>query len=272
MSDDTPRRPEPAEGRKRPSGLGRGLSSLLGEVAQETPVSGAEQRAATSRLIPIASIEPHPDQPRRIFEEEALAELAASIAGARRDPADRRPSARPPLPDRRRRATLAGGTEGAAARDPRDRSRFQRRRNARDRADREYPAPGPQRDRGGAGLSSGWSRITATPRKSSAELVHKSRSHVANLLRLLDLPARVQAMVGSGELSMGHARALITASDPEVAGRRGGAPRPFGARGRAARPPRQGRRGNDRCRSSIRAPAPTSPRSSGSWATCSASR
>jgi ParB family chromosome partitioning protein len=47
-------------------------------------------------------------------------------------------------------------------------------------------------------------------------LVHKSRSHVANLLRLLDLPARVQALVGTGQLSMGHARALITAPDPEA--------------------------------------------------------
>ena len=43
------------------------------------------------------------------------------------------------------------------------------------------------------------------------KLVHKSRSHVANLLRLLDLPAKVQVMVGTGQLSMGHARALITA-------------------------------------------------------------
>src|SRR6185503_20506522 len=47
-------------------------------------------------------------------------------------------------------------------------------------------------------------------------LVHKSRSHVANLLRLLDLPAKVQVLVGTGQLSMGHARALITASDPEA--------------------------------------------------------
>ncbi|HYZ49002.1 MAG TPA: ParB/RepB/Spo0J family partition protein, partial [Sphingomonas sp.] len=47
-------------------------------------------------------------------------------------------------------------------------------------------------------------------------IVHKSRSHIANLLRLLDLPAPVQAMLGAGRLSMGHARALITAPDPEA--------------------------------------------------------
>ena len=47
------------------------------------------------------------------------------------------------------------------------------------------------------------------------KIVHKSRSHVANLMRLLDLPAKVQVMVGAGQLSMGHARALVTAPDPE---------------------------------------------------------
>jgi ParB family chromosome partitioning protein len=50
-------------------------------------------------------------------------------------------------------------------------------------------------------------------------LVHKSRSHIANMLRLLDLPATVRAMVGDGRLSMGHARALITAPDPEALAR-----------------------------------------------------
>jgi ParB family chromosome partitioning protein len=46
-------------------------------------------------------------------------------------------------------------------------------------------------------------------------LVHKSRSHIANLLRLLDLPDPVRTMVAAGDLSMGHARALIPAEDPE---------------------------------------------------------
>ena len=63
---------------KRPTGLGRGLSSLLGEVSRETPVDGSSA-VGDIRRIPVASIEPHPGQPRRIFQEEALAELAASI-------------------------------------------------------------------------------------------------------------------------------------------------------------------------------------------------
>ena len=78
------------------------------------------------------------------------------------------------------------------------------------------------------------------------KLVHKSRSHVANLLRLLDLPAKVQVMVGTGELSMGHARALITRQDPEGAGRGDRPPRPVGARDREAGPRGQGRRASGR--------------------------
>src|SRR5205085_7465150 len=68
--------------RKRPAGLGRGLSSLLGEVQQEAPVrldAEGGTRGSGVQMIPIAGIEPNPAQPRRVFAEEALAELAASI-------------------------------------------------------------------------------------------------------------------------------------------------------------------------------------------------
>ena len=71
MSEESP-------ARRRPSGLGRGLSSLLGEVAQEAPVSGAPNRGNV-QMMPVSSIEPHLDQPRRHFDEAALEELAASI-------------------------------------------------------------------------------------------------------------------------------------------------------------------------------------------------
>ena len=118
MSDEPP-------ARKRPSGLGRGLSSLLGEVAQEAPVAGGVAPARGGiQMMPVSSIEPHLDQPRRHFDEEALDELAASIQARGPDPADRRPPPRPPLPDRRRRAALAGGAAGAAARNPGHRPRF----------------------------------------------------------------------------------------------------------------------------------------------------
>ena len=69
--------------------LGRGLGALLGETRREEAVSRISVRAAGDTLaprvsgmamLPIAEIEPHPDQPRRLFDEDALEELARSIA------------------------------------------------------------------------------------------------------------------------------------------------------------------------------------------------
>jgi ParB family chromosome partitioning protein len=213
MSDDTPRRPEPAEGRKRPSGLGRGLSSLLGEVAQETPVSGAGSRGDV-RLIPIASIEPHPNQPRRIFKEDALAELAESI--------EARGVIQPIVvrPHGHRFQIVAGERRWRAAQKAR---LHEVPAIVRDFSEEETLEIAlieniQRQDLNAIEEAQGYKRLVKDYGHTQEELgriVHKSRSHVANLLRLLDLPARVQAMIGSGELSMGHARALITASDPE---------------------------------------------------------
>jgi ParB family chromosome partitioning protein len=72
MSDDAPK---PL---RRPSGLGRGLSALMGDVAREQPVQGTTPPGV--QTVPVASIRPHPGQPRRHFDDAALDELAASIA------------------------------------------------------------------------------------------------------------------------------------------------------------------------------------------------
>jgi len=61
-------------------GLGRGLSALLGEASREEPIGPNGERSAGVRTVPVASITPHPGQPRRYFDEAALAELASSIA------------------------------------------------------------------------------------------------------------------------------------------------------------------------------------------------
>ncbi|HKY80396.1 MAG TPA: ParB/RepB/Spo0J family partition protein, partial [Sphingobium sp.] len=66
---------------KRPQGLGRGLSALLGDVAREEPVVPAVASASAKSIqsIEVALIQPHPEQPRRHFDEGALQELAESI-------------------------------------------------------------------------------------------------------------------------------------------------------------------------------------------------
>ncbi|MEQ1688925.1 MAG: ParB/RepB/Spo0J family partition protein, partial [Sphingopyxis sp.] len=66
---------------RRPSGLGRGLSALLGEIQIEAPISGAAPPAARDglSLLAVADIHPHPEQPRRHFDDAALDELAESL-------------------------------------------------------------------------------------------------------------------------------------------------------------------------------------------------
>ena len=118
---------------------------------------------------------------------------------------------------------------------PGDRPRDRRRGDRRDRADREYPARGSERDRGGRGLSAADRAATATRQDDIGRLVHKSRSHVANLLRLLDLPAFVRESLLRGDISMGHARAVATAPDPEALAKRDHRQGAVGAPGRGAR-------------------------------------
>jgi len=206
MSDSLPR--------KRPSGLGRGLSSLLGEVAVETPVRGGEGTRGAVQMIPVASIEPHPGQPRRIFQEEALAELALSIKA--------RGVIQPIIvrPHGHRFQIVAGERRWRAA------QRAQLHEIpaiSRDFSDEETLEVAlieniQRQDLNAIEEAQAYQRLVADYGHTQEELgriVHKSRSHVANLLRLLDLPASVQIMVGAGQLSMGHARALVTAKDPE---------------------------------------------------------
>jgi ParB family chromosome partitioning protein len=203
--------------RKRPAGLGRGLSSLLGEVQQEAPVRlDAEGGARSSgvQMIPIAGIEPNPAQPRRVFAEEALAELAASIQA--------RGVIQPIVvrPHGHRFQIVAGERRWRAA----QRARLHEipaivREFSDDETLEVALIENIQRqDLNAIEEAQAYQRLVdqyGHTQEDLGKLVSKSRSHVANLLRLLDLPSKVQTLVGTGQLSMGHARALITASDPE---------------------------------------------------------
>jgi ParB family chromosome partitioning protein len=205
---------DPFPARKRASGLGRGLSSLLGEVAAEAPVRGGEGGGGV-QMVPVASIEPHPGQPRRIFQEEALAELAASI--------EARGVIQPIVvrPHGHRFQIVAGERRWRAA----QRARLHEiPAIVREFSDEETLEVAlleniQRQDLNAIEEAQAYRRLVDDYGHTQDELgriVHKSRSHVANLLRLLDLPAKVQIMVGTGQLSMGHARALVTASDPEA--------------------------------------------------------
>lgn len=201
--------------KKRHHGLGRGLSALLGEVAREEPIAAAAPRAGGVQMVPVADMKPHPDQPRQHFDEGALAELAESIA--------KRGLIQPIVV-----RPLDGGYQIVAG---------ERRWRAAQRA-RMHEVPviirdfsdsetleialieNIQREDLNAIEEAEAYRKLATEFGHSQEalgrLVNKSRSHVANMLRLLDLPGAVRQLVAEDKLSMGHARALITAPDPEA--------------------------------------------------------
>jgi ParB family transcriptional regulator, chromosome partitioning protein len=199
--------------RRRPSGLGRGLSSLLGEVAQEAPLSG-EARGSV-QMLPVASIEPHPGQPRRSFDEESLNELANSI---------RMRGLIQPIVVRPR-----GGRYQIVAGERRWRAAQRAQLHevpvlVRDFDDVETLEVAlleniQRQDLNAIEEAEAYKRLVEEyghTQDALGRIVHKSRSHIANLLRLLDLPPRVRDQVASGALSMGHARALISAADPEA--------------------------------------------------------
>ena len=207
MSEETP-------ARRRPSGLGRGLSSLLGEAAQEAPVDGAAQRGGV-QLIPVASIEPHPEQPRRVFDDSALMELADSIKA--------RGVIQPILvrPRGDRFQIVAGERRWRAAQKARLHEIPAIVRDLDDEQTLEVALIEniQRQDLNAIEEAKGYKRLVdefGHTQDELGKLVHKSRSHIANLLRLLDLPDRVQDLVGAGRLTMGHARALIPADDPEA--------------------------------------------------------
>jgi ParB family transcriptional regulator, chromosome partitioning protein len=194
-------------------GLGRGLSALLGDVAREEPLAGAAGRAAGVQLLPVASIDANPGQPRRHFAEEALEDLARSIAA--------RGLIQPIVvrPRGDRFELVAGERRWRAAQRARIHELPAIVREMDDAQTFELAIiENVQReDLNAIEEAEAYQRLTndyGHTQEALAKLVGKSRSHVANLMRLLDLPNAVREMVADGRLSMGHARALITAPDP----------------------------------------------------------
>jgi ParB family chromosome partitioning protein len=210
MAEDSRHRTQAARG------LGRGLSALLGEGA-ETP-SAAD--ATRLRTIPTAFLKPSRFQPRRVFDTDELKGLADSIrekgvlqpivvrpgsspesfeivAGERRWRAAQLAklhevpvivrtlsdvqSLELAIIENVQRADLNPIEEGAAYQDLIDRFRY--------------------------------------TQEQVAEVVGKSRSHVANTIRLLKLPESVRDLIGAGKITAGHARALIGRPDPEALAR-----------------------------------------------------
>ena len=205
-----------AAARKRPAALGRGLGALMGESRREEPLVADAVAVPASGLMTLAvsDIEPHPDQPRRHFDEAALDELAQSIAAR----GVIQPVIVRPLGTGRYQL-VAGERRWRAA----QRARLHEiPALVRDLDDREVTALAlienlQREDLNPVEEAQAFRRLSDDDGMSQAEiaqLVDKSRSHVANLMRLLALPGEVLALVSNGQLAMGHARALIGVPDP----------------------------------------------------------
>ncbi len=201
--------------RKRPSGLGRGLSVLLGDVEREQPTDTATGRPDGIRMLPVSEIRPHPDQPRRHFDEAALDELAESIAAR---------GVLQPIVVRRVGTgyqIVAGERRWRAAQRARLHEMPALLRELTDAETLEIAIIEniQRQDLNAIEEAEAYQRLInefGHSQDALGKFVNKSRSHVANLLRLLDLPPPVRRAVAEGALSMGHACAVITATDPEA--------------------------------------------------------
>jgi ParB family chromosome partitioning protein len=198
--------------------LGRGLAALMGDVAADAPVSEALQKS--QRKVPIENIIPNPRNPRRIFADAELAELAQSI----RERGIIQPIVVRSATGGKQYEIIAG----------------ERRWRASQRAGlHEVPVvvlevsdaealelaiiENIQRaDLNPLEEAAGYQALANQYSHSQddiASIVGKSRSHVANTLRLLKLPDSVKNYINEGKLTAGHARALINQPDPETVAR-----------------------------------------------------
>ena len=196
-----------------PRRLGRGLAALLGDTAVQPPSQGIGVRQ-----VPLDLLEPNPFQPRTTIDPAALAELTQSI----RSHGILQPLLVRPHPvaaerfqivagERRWRAAAAAGLHEVPA-------------LVHDMPDSEAAAIAlienlQRQDLNAMDEAEGFDRLLSQfglTQEALGEAVGKSRSHISNTLRLLNLPVAVKEALRTGSISAGHARALLALPAPEV--------------------------------------------------------
>jgi ParB family transcriptional regulator, chromosome partitioning protein len=217
--------PEIAIVRKR-TGLGRGLDALLGEAIRDigpahdnNAPSGSNDRAralaAGVATIAVSDIKPNPAQPRRYFAEDALEELALSL---------KRHGVIQPIvvrPYNNAYQIVAGERRWRAAQRAQIHMIPAIVREFDDAETLEIALIEniQRQDLNAIEEAEAYKRLSdefGHSQTALAQIVDKSRSHVANMMRLLDLPVPIRDLVIEGKLQMGHARALLGAEDAVV--------------------------------------------------------
>jgi ParB family chromosome partitioning protein len=197
------------------SRLGRGLASLIGDVGGE---AAHLERPRAQRKVPIEFLKPNPRNPRRAFSESELQELADSI---KQHGVIQPIAVRPVKGATDRYEIIAGERRWRAAQIaglhdvpivPLDVSDA-------DALEIAIIENVQREDLNAMEEANGYHALANEFKHSAddiAKIVGKSRSHVANMMRLIKLPDDVQALIAAGELSAGHARALIGTLDPSA--------------------------------------------------------
>ncbi|SMO71297.1 ParB/RepB/Spo0J family partition protein [Ruegeria faecimaris] len=199
--------------KSKPRGLGRGLSALMADVTQEPQGRVPTDSRRPDLTIPIEKLHANPNQPRRTFAREHLDELAASV---------KEKGIIQPLIVRE----IAEGDYEIVAGERRWRAAQMAQLHdipviVRDFDDTEVLEVAiieniQRADLNAVEEAAGYKQLMdrfGHTQEKLAEALGKSRSHIANLLRLLSLPMDVQTLVIEGKLSAGHARTLITAEN-----------------------------------------------------------
>lgn len=210
---------EPAE---KPRRLGKGLGALMGESRREEPLVRREEPATEApapsgtalRMLALATIKPLPGNPRKHFDEATLEELAASIATR----GVIQPIIVRPHPNGEGYQLVAGERRWRAAQKARLHEIPALVRNL---SDREVMALAlienlQREDLNPVEEARAYHRLAEDEgmiQVDIAKMVEKSRSHVANMMRLVTLPDDVLDLIQEGKLTMGHARALIGRDD-----------------------------------------------------------
>ena len=208
------------------AGLGRGLSALMADIDTASRMTNDQDQASlgprTLKRVPIDRINPNPDQPRRRFAQTALDELAASI----REKGVIQPLIVRPDPNRPDAYQIVAGER--------------RWRAAQQVQLHELPVvirdfddievleiaiiENVQRaDLNAMEEAQGYRQLIdrfGHTQEKLAQALGKSRSHIANMMRLLALPEEIQDLVRGGQLTAGHARALLTVNDPMALARK----------------------------------------------------
>jgi ParB family chromosome partitioning protein len=197
----------------KPRGLGRGLSALMADVAPVADDATPGTQARPDMMVPIEKVIANPDQPRRRFDQEDLDDLTASVKEkgiiqpliVRRRDGDKYEIV---AGERRWRASQAAKLHEVPV-------------IVRDYSDLEVLEVAiieniQRSDLNAVEEAAGYKQLMEKfghTQEKLAEALGKSRSHIANLMRLLQLPDDVQELVQRRELSAGHARALITSEN-----------------------------------------------------------